>query len=130
MEPALVFTTERSVRYPVESVQITQGYKIYHPGLDFEGETGDSVYPVMLGVVEDISHSRLGYGNALIINHGGEITSLYAHLSKIEVEIDQNISTDTIIGEVGSSGTSSGDHLHLEIRENGKPINPYSILPH
>ena len=128
--PELIFTTERPVRYPIEKIKITQGYKPFHPGLDFEGETGDSVYPVMAGEVEDISRSRVGYGNAVIVNHGGDMTSLYAHLSQIKVEKDQNVTTDTIIGEMGSSGTSSGDHLHLEIRESGSPVNPYSILPH
>lgn len=126
---SVVLTTERPIRYPVEAVEITQEYKVYHPGLDFEGETGEAVYPVMAGEVEDISHSKVGYGNAIIVSHGNEVTSLYAHLSNIEVEKDQILSTDTKIGEIGSSGTSSGDHLHLEIRENGMPVNPYSILP-
>lgn len=126
--PELIFTTERPVRYPTEEIKITQGYKVFHPGIDFEGDTGDSVYPVMAGEIEDISLSRVGYGNAVIINHGNEVTSLYAHLSKIKVEKDQNVTTDTVIGEIGSSGASSGDHLHLEIREYGRPINPYSIL--
>lgn len=121
-------TTSRGVQFPLEKVIVTQGYRIFHPAIDFDGKTGDPIRPVMAGVVADISRSRFGYGNAIIINHGNQIMSLYAHLSKIEVKVGDEVSLQTKIGELGSTGHSTGDHLHLEIRDHGIPINPYTIL--
>jgi len=124
-----VLETKKSLQHPVEKVVITQGYKAFHPGIDLDGLTGDPIRPIMDGTVEAISYSRYAYGNAILINHGDDITSLYAHLSKIFVNANQEVTTDTIIGEMGSTGRASGDHLHLEVRDNGKPFSPLSILP-
>ncbi len=122
-------TTERGIRYPVEEVLITQTYRLYHPGIDLDGITGDAIYPIMTGVVEDVSYSRFAYGDAVIINHGNGITSLYAHLSKIEVKEGQEVTMDTKLGEMGATGRAFGDHLHLEFRDHGRAINPLSVLP-
>ncbi len=121
--------TKSAIQYPVSEIRISQEYQLFHPGLDFDGETGDEIRPIKNGVVEMIGKSKFAYGNTVIINHGGKITSLYAHLSKISVLPGQEVTTDTIIGEMGSSGQSSGSHLHLEIRDHGVPINPLSVLP-
>jgi murein DD-endopeptidase MepM/ murein hydrolase activator NlpD len=128
-EAVIPLTTEHSVQYPVESVKITQGYTLFHPGIDFDGITGDSVRPIKNGIVEAVSRSKYAYGNAIIVNHGNKLTSLYAHLSKINVLEGDGVTTDTIIGELGATGHASGDHLHLEIRDNGRPVNPSTILP-
>ncbi len=128
--PTPVLTTnERVVQYPVDPIKITQGYKLFHPGLDLDGTTGDPVRPIKAGKVEAISRSKYNYGYAIIINHGDELTSLYAHLSKILVAEGEEVTTNTIVGRVGSTGHSTGDHLHLEIRDHGRPINPYLVLP-
>lgn len=124
-----ILTTQNSVQYPVQEVKITQGFKFYHPGIDLDGITGDPIYPILAGHVEDISYSKYAYGNAIIINHGSGLTSLYAHLSKILVQKDQLVTTETKIGEMGATGHAIGDHLHLEVRDNGIAINPLSILP-
>jgi murein DD-endopeptidase MepM/ murein hydrolase activator NlpD len=121
--------TEHGIQYPVEEVLITQTYKLYHPGIDLDGITGDAIYPIMTGIVEDVSYSRFAYGNAAIINHGNGITSLYAHLSTIEVKEGQKVTMSTKLGEMGATGRSFGDHLHLEIRDHGRAINPLSVLP-
>jgi murein DD-endopeptidase MepM/ murein hydrolase activator NlpD len=120
--------TEHSIQFPTDNQYVNQYYGWFHPGIDFEGDTGDSIKPVMPGVVMDVQYSRIGYGNAVIIQNGDAMTSLYAHLSKIMVEPDQKVSLDTIVGEVGSTGRSTGDHLHLEIRSGTTPVNPLSIL--
>lgn len=122
-------TTEHGIQYPVKEISITQGYKLYHPGIDLDGLTGEPIYPIMTGVIEDVSYSRFAYGNAVIINHGNGITSLYAHLSTIEAEEGQEVTMSTKIGEMGATGRSFGDHLHLEVRDHGRAINPFSVLP-
>ncbi len=129
VQASITLTTEKKIQYPVENPAVSQGYSLFHPGLDFDGVTGEPVLPIMTGEVEDLSYSNLGYGNAVLVNHGEGLTSLYAHLSKIKVYQGEEVTTKTVLGEVGSSGTSSGDHLHLEVREQGYPINPYSVLP-
>ncbi len=121
--------TEKSAKYPLAVVKVTQGYKIFHPGVDFDGETGDSIYPIKNGVVEAIQFSKYSYGNAVLINHGNQITSLYAHLSKVEVVEGQSVTQETEIGKMGSTGRSTGSHLHLEVRDHGLPINPLTVLP-
>lgn len=129
VENKINLTTKVVIQYPVKKIKITQGYRTFHPGIDFDGSTGDEIHPIKDGVIELISTSKYAYGKAILISHGEGISSLYAHLSKINVSKGQKVDTNTIIGEMGSSGRSSGDHLHLEVRKNGIPVNPYTILP-
>jgi len=124
----IILTTEKGIQFPVKSVKITQGFRFYHPGIDLDGVTGDSIFPIMAGKVIKVEYSRFGYGKSILIAHG-ETTSLYAHLSKIEVVEGQEVGKETKLGEMGATGRAFGDHLHLEIHENGHPINPLSILP-
>jgi len=124
-----VLTTQRGVQYPLEKIRITQTYKFYHPGIDLDGVTGDPVKPIISGRVEAINQSKFAYGNAILIDHGNSITSLYAHLSRILVTVNQEVDMNTEIGKVGATGYSTGDHLHLEIRDHGIPFNPSFVLP-
>ena len=128
-EGEIPITTEKGVQYPVQNVRITQGYSFFHPGIDLDGTTGDEIRPIRAGMIEAISRSRYAYGNAIIINHGNDFTSLYAHLSQINVFEGEEVTTANKIGEMGASGNARGDHLHLEIRKAGIPVNPFSILP-
>ena len=121
--------TERVIRYPVKNVFINQGYRLFHPGIDFDGVMGDEVFPIKNGVVEDIDYSRFAYGNAIIVKHDDGMTSLYAHLSEVFINKGDSVDTNTVIGSVGSTGRSTGSHLHLEVRNNGYPVSPYSVLP-
>lgn len=125
----VVMTTESGIRYPTENIRITQGYKFYHPGIDLDGVTGDPIYPILSGKVTGIQYSKYAYGNAILIDHGNDITSLYAHLSQIFVERDQMVDIHTVIGAMGATGRAYGDHLHLEIRDHNYPINPFTLLP-
>ena len=124
-----VFTTEIAIQYPVEFVKTTQGYRFYHPAVDLDGITGDPIRPIMSGKVEGIQYSQHGYGNAVLVDHREGIMSFYAHLSKIFVSKDQEVTTSTTLGEMGATGRAYGDHLHLEIYKNGKVINPLNFLP-
>lgn len=124
----LVIHTNITTRYPVESVHLTQKYSLVHPGIDLDGVTGDNVYPILEGVVADIQYSKVGYGNAILINHPNGLTTLYAHLSKIYVIKDESVKTTSIIGLMGATGRATGDHLHFEVRKNGVLVNPLSVL--
>lgn len=102
-------------------------YNRMHNGIDFGGGYGAPVYATGDGVV--ISTSRLGgYGNAIIIEHGRGLSSVYGHLSRIMVSSGSVVKRGQRIGSIGSSGLSTGPHLHFEIRQNGRPVNPASYL--
>ena len=120
--------TKSGIQYPVKIIRITQGFHFFHPGVDFDGLTGDPIRPFMVGVVESVTFSKIGYGNSVLVDHGNNIKSRYAHLSKINVEEGQKVNLETEIGEMGFSGRAFGDHLHFEIIENGVATNPISIL--
>ncbi len=122
-------TTERKIQTPVKEFMISQGFSFFHPGADLAGYLGEPVYPIMGGVIEAVDHSRYGYGNAIIVGHSDGITSLYAHLSAIEVAEGQQVTTITEIGKLGATGHATGPHVHLEVRQNGIPMNPWTIVP-
>lgn len=122
------FKTEESLQKPLDRFQLTKRFSFFHPGLDFATDAGSAVIPILPGRVEKVSRLRFGYGNHVIINHGSGLKSLYAHFSKISVEEGQDITENTIIGFIGSTGWSTGPHLHLEIQENGQKINPEALF--
>jgi murein DD-endopeptidase MepM/ murein hydrolase activator NlpD len=100
----------------------------FHAGMDIDGERGDPVQAPANGVVTKAGWQG-GYGNMIEIEHGNGLISRYGHLSRIEVEVGQQISRGQTMGEVGSTGRSTGPHLHYELRLNEKPINPRHFLP-
>jgi murein DD-endopeptidase MepM/ murein hydrolase activator NlpD len=120
--------TNIAIQNPVHDMIITQGYKLFHPGLDIDGITGDPIKPIKKGKIETVEFSNIGYGKNIIIDHGNNLKSLYAHLSKIDVKEGDEVDTNVVLGEMGATGHSFGDHLHLEIRDHGIPINPLSVL--
>jgi len=128
IEASITLVTTKGVQFPTKDVKITQRYSFFHPGLDLDGITGDPIRPVKPGRVTSVSYSKFAYGNSIIIDHGNELTSLYAHLSKIEVEVGQEVTMDTEIGKMGATGRAFGDHLHLEVYSHGKSINPLTVL--
>lgn len=129
LESTMPIRTTIAIQNPVENVAITQGYRLFHPGLDFDGQIGDVIKPIKKGQVETVEYSKVGYGTHIIINHGNNLKTLYAHLSKVNVKEGDEVTTDTILGLMGDTGRSTGDHLHLEVRDHGIPINPLSVLP-
>jgi len=121
-------TTENSVRVPLDTFNVTQGYSVFHRGVDLNEVLGAPVYPIMDGRVEAIYYSRFSYGNHVMVNHGSGFKSLYAHLAKITVEVGEEVDKNTVLGTVGSTGWSTGSHLHLEVYDNGRTFNPLTIL--
>jgi murein DD-endopeptidase MepM/ murein hydrolase activator NlpD len=98
-----------------------------HTGLDFGAGMGDPIRAAGTGVVV-WAGPRGGYGNLVAIDHGNGLATLYAHQSRIEVTIGQRVTTGQVIGAVGSTGLSSGPHLHFETREMGTPVDPKLYL--
>jgi len=121
-------TTENSVRVPLDTFEITQYYSVFHRGIDLNEVLGAPVYPMMAGEVEAIFYTRFSYGNHVMIDHGSGFKSLYAHLAKITVNEGDEVDKNTVLGTVGSTGWSTGSHLHLEVYDNGRTFNPLSIL--
>lgn len=96
----------------------------FHPGMDFTADLGTPVHATGDGVVKSVSSDAWGYGNHIIIDHGYGYTTLYGHLSRMIVRPGQKVKRGQLIGNVGSTGKSTGPHLHYEVRKNNKPLNP------
>jgi len=108
---------------------ITQYFAWYHPGVDIANRAAPGISAsdggtVILAGWPDAS----GYGNRVAIDHGNGYTSLYAHLSNIYVSAGETVSRGQLIGQMGSTGRSTGTHLHLEIHYKGVALNPLAIL--
>ena len=111
------------------SGSVTQRFWSGHPGIDIGSWTGAPVKAVDGGhVVVAQTGWNSGYGNHVIIDHGNGFASLYAHLSSFYVRVGENVTQGQQIGAVGNTGNSTGPHLHLEIRYQGSPRNPFSYL--
>jgi len=98
-----------------------------HPGIDFRGAKGDPVHVTADGKVT-FTGWKGGYGNCIIVRHKNDFETLYGHLSHINVQEGQPVKTGDVIGKVGSTGRSTGTHLHYEVRKNGRPVNPVKFL--
>ena len=94
-----------------------------HNGLDFAAKTGTPIYATGDGVVKQAEFNS-GYGNVVMIKHGNGYETLYAHMSRIKTRAGKKVKRGDVIGYVGSTGLSTGPHLHYEIHKNGKPVNP------
>ena len=95
-----------------------------HTGIDFGAPTGTTVHATGNGKVVRVEFKKDGYGRNIVIDHGYEYQTLYAHLSKVEVKVGEKIKRGQIIGRVGSTGTSTAPHLHYEVIYKKKKINP------
>ncbi|KJB85183.1 membrane protein [Paenibacillus sp. E194] len=123
--------------WPTDSTRITslfgersdpfQRSEAFHAGLDIGGDTGDPVYATAEGVVIDSDKDELK-GNFIIVNHGSGLTTRYLHLSERVVASGDSVKKGTLIGKVGTTGRSTGPHLHFEIRQNGQPIDPTTYV--
>jgi murein DD-endopeptidase MepM/ murein hydrolase activator NlpD len=103
------------------------GYQRLHTGIDFGASFGSTVKAADGGVVA-FSGWKGGYGNAVIINHGQGISTLYGHSSQLLVQAGQRVKQGDAIALVGSTGLSTGPHIHFEVRENGISVDPAPYL--
>ena len=99
-----------------------------HSGIDIVAEAGTPVNAVANGTVISVEYSEKGHGNAVLIEHEDGIQTYYAQLQDIHVKECQKVNSTEVIGTVGSSGLSTGPHLHFELIENGKKVNPENRL--
>lgn len=99
----------------------------FHKGVDIAAPMGTDVYCSAQGKVI-FAGQKSGYGNCVIIEHGNGLATLYGHLSKILVDANQQVKIGDVIAKVGSTGRSTGPHLHYEVRKNNTPINPKLFL--
>lgn len=96
----------------------------FHPGMDFAAQTGTPIYATGDGTIETADANAQGYGNHVVINHNFGYKTLYGHMSKIACIVGRAVKRGDVIGYVGSTGLSSGPHVHYEVIKNGEKINP------
>jgi murein DD-endopeptidase MepM/ murein hydrolase activator NlpD len=95
-----------------------------HAGLDFSAPTGTPIYATSDGVVQQAGFSTDGYGNKVVINHGYGFQTLYAHMVRVKAKSGQSVKRGEVIGYVGSTGKSTGSHLHYEVIKRGAKVDP------
>ncbi len=117
--------------WPTTETRIS-GYEwtpdVGHYGVDVAGKTGNPIYTVDNGVVVYAGYSTWGYGNVVVIDHGDDLQTIYAHLDTITVTCNQSLYQGDTIGTMGSTGNSSGPHLHFEIRQGSTRLNPHNYI--
>ncbi len=124
----------RPVRKLNRNIKLFSGYGMrIHPihkirkmhwGIDFTAPKGTGIYSTGNGTIKKVKKSRTGYGKHVVVDHGFGYETLYAHMHKIDVVVGQKVSKGELIGQVGSTGTSTAPHLHYEVIYKGKKINP------
>lgn len=129
--------------WPMKGFQITQAfgpsdvaleppfgpYRHFHYGVDIAAPLGTPVTAAADGVVVAVGHTRVGYGNYVVIGHGGGIATLYGHLLDTTVKVGDVVVRGQPIGHEGSTGLSTGPHVHFELRLNDQVLNPMPYLP-
>ncbi len=104
------------------------GQELEHHGVDLVAELGTPVMAAARGVVV-WRGNKLGYGNCVVIRHGTHLSTIYGHLMRIDVHTGQLLARGQVLGVSGSTGFSTGPHLHFEVRSDGTPIDPLVLLP-
>lgn len=119
---------ETTDRFGVRGNPFGGGASEYHSGQDISAPKGT---PVVAPADGTVTHAgwQSGYGNLVTIDHGNGLTTRYGHLSKVEVAVGQEVKRGALLGLVGSTGRSTGPHLHYEVRVNEEAVNPRSYLP-
>lgn len=128
-EAVVVTTTNSQYRFPLETtLGMSQGFHGLHGGVDLRAPRGTNVYAMDGGVVIEVEKVFVGYGHFVRIAHNGTVSSLYAHLDKVEVKAGEKVSAGKTIGTVGMTGWSTGPHLHFEVYVGNKTVNPMNYI--
>lgn len=118
--------TEITSNYGLRTDPFT-GNPGFHQGIDLAAAKGTAIYPIQNGTVT-YSGWKAGYGQVVVVSHANGVESLYAHASKNLANEGDRVTENTVIARVGSTGRSTGPHLHMEIHRNGQPVNPSPYL--
>lgn len=100
----------------------------FHAGMDFTAKTGTPIYATGDGKVVFAEYATNGYGMHVVIDHGYDYQTLYAHMSKLQVKKGQQVKRGDVVGLVGNTGLSSGPHLHYEVHKGGEPVDPVNFF--
>ena len=100
----------------------------YHKGIDLAKNLGEEVHNAYEGTVVFAGYNNGGYGNLVIVQHENDMQTYYAHLNEIYVSKGQYIGTEEVLGTVGTTGYSTGPHLHFELRVGGNPVDPTQYI--
>lgn len=133
---SVVAEITKPMAWPVQGVYTLEfgqssSYQVFHSGIDIanpQGKVGDPITPFMEGTITYAGEIFWGYGKHVMIDHGDNISSVYAHLDRVQVYKGQEVKIGDTIGTMGSTGWSTGPHLHFEIRVYGVPVNARSVL--
>jgi murein DD-endopeptidase MepM/ murein hydrolase activator NlpD len=115
-----------SSRFEYRRNPFGRGYE-FHTGVDKANSRGTPIKAAADGIVVHAGWDSGGYGNLVMIDHGNGYVSLYGHNSKIAVTVGEKVERGQVVSYMGSTGRSTGNHCHFEVRYHGKPISPYSI---
>ena len=137
--PGAAAYTSDDAAHTVPSIWPTSGYVSspyglrwngteFHQGIDIAAETGTPIVATADGVVTSAGWNGSGYGNMVDVDHGGGIVTRYGHASAVAVTVGQEVRRGQVIAYVGSTGYSTGPHLHYEVRVNGQPVDPAGYL--
>jgi murein DD-endopeptidase MepM/ murein hydrolase activator NlpD len=122
-----------TLQWPLEAGVVSSEYGErwgkMHKGIDIAADVGEPVYAIAPGEVIYAGNGLRGYGNVIILRHDRQRTSLYAHNSALNVKLGDHIARGAVIAQLGSTGHSTGPHVHFEIRDGDTPLNPRSLLP-
>ena len=120
-------------RWPLDagiiSSEYGQRWGKMHKGLDIAADSGEPVYAVAAGQVIYAGDGLSGYGNVVILKHDNKVTSLYAHNSALKVKVGDEVKQGDLVALLGSTGHSTGPHVHFEFRDGDTPVNPHTLLP-
>lgn len=100
----------------------------FHSGIDMAAPAGTPVLAAAAGVVH-VADDPNGYGLHVVVDHGGGVATLYGHLSEVDAAEGESVGAGEQVGQVGTSGLSTGPHLHFEVRRGGRPVDPQPWLP-
>lgn len=126
--PQTEVITEKTLDKPINGA-FAQGFHGFHRGIDLLAPVGTEIKPVTKGKVVEVSFGRIGWGNTVVVEHEKGLKSRYAHMKDFNVQEGDTVEKESTLGTVGMTGWTTGPHLHLEIYQDGRAIDPKEILP-
>lgn len=128
-ETPFVVTTKTQFEFPLEmTLGMSQTFHALHPGVDLRAPRGTAVYSMDEGTVVEVEQVLVGYGHFVRIAHKGTLSTLYAHLNKVQVKPGDKVAKGQTIGDVGMTGWTTGPHLHFEVYVGEKSVNPITYI--